>query len=240
MPGGSASFQRVNASPIRTRHWTRAEYYRLDELGIFHPDERLELVGGQIVVKERQSPAHATAIMLAIEALEHAFGPGWHVRTRATITLDEESEPEPDVAVVPGGPRDYLAAHPSCPPLVLEVAEATLAFDRDHKSSLYARADIPDYWLINLPDHVARTSDVLRPGERIAFRDYLARVPQSAEQTAALFGDPSFHVSVDGRPVDGPESAVPVTAESRVVLYRRRGPALDMLTRGLVRRICLN
>ena len=92
MPGGSASFQRVNASPIRTRHWTRAEYYRLDELGIFHPDERLELVGGQIVVKERQSPAHATAIMLAIEALEHAFGPGWHVRTRATITLDEENQ----------------------------------------------------------------------------------------------------------------------------------------------------
>ena len=156
MPGGSASFQSVNASSIRTRHWTRAEYYRLDELGIFHPDERLELVGGQIVVKERQSPAHATAIMLAREALEHVFGPGWDVRTRAPITLDEESEPEPDVAVVPGGPRDYLAAHPSCPPLVLEVAEATLAFDRDHKSSLYAQAQIPDYWLINLPDHVVQ------------------------------------------------------------------------------------
>jgi Uma2 family endonuclease len=146
----------VNASSIRRRHWTRAEYYRLDELGIFHPDERLELVGGQIVVKERQSPAHATAIMLASEALEHVFGPGWDVRTRAPITLDEESEPEPDVVVVPGGPRDYLAAHPSCPSLVLEVAEATLAFDRDHKSSLYARAQIPDYWLINLPDHVVQ------------------------------------------------------------------------------------
>jgi Uma2 family endonuclease len=149
-----ASVQDVNASPIRTRRWTRAEYYRLDELGIVHPTERLELVGGQIVVKERQSPAHATAIRLAREAFEHAFGPGWDVRTRAPITLDEESEPEPDMAVVPGGPRDYLAAHPSCPPLVLEVAEATLAFDRDHKSSLYARAQIPDYWLVNLPDRV--------------------------------------------------------------------------------------
>jgi hypothetical protein len=52
----------MNAAPIHTRRWTRAEYYRLDELGIFHPTERLELVGGQIVVKERQSPAHATAI----------------------------------------------------------------------------------------------------------------------------------------------------------------------------------
>ena len=73
------------------------------------------------------------------------------MRTRAPITLDAESEPEPDIAVVPGGPRDYLAAHPSCPPLVLEVAEATLPLDRNHKSSLYARAQIPDYWLVNLP-----------------------------------------------------------------------------------------
>jgi len=64
----------MNASPIRTRRWTRAEYYRLDELGIFQPTERLELVGGQIVVKERQSPAHATAIRLAKEAFEALFG----------------------------------------------------------------------------------------------------------------------------------------------------------------------
>jgi Uma2 family endonuclease len=144
----------MNASPIRTRRWTRAEYYRLDELGIFQPTERLELVGGQIVIKERQSPRHATAIRLAKEAFEAAFGPAWDVRTRGPITLDEESEPEPDIAVVPGGPRDYLAAHPSCPPLVLEVAEATLAFDRDYKTSLYARAQIPDYWLVNLQDQV--------------------------------------------------------------------------------------
>lgn len=142
----------MNASPIRTRRWSRAEYYRLDELGIFHPTERLELVGGQIVVKERQSPAHATAIRLAKEAFEAAFGPGWDVRTRGPITLDEDSEPEPDIAVVPGGPRDYLAAHPSCPPLILEVAETTLLLDRDHKGSLYARAQILDYWLVNLID----------------------------------------------------------------------------------------
>jgi len=147
-----ASVRDVNASPIRARRWTRAEYYRLDELGIFHPTERLELVGGQIVVKERQSPRHATAIRLAREAFEAAFGPGWDVRTRGPITLDEESEPEPDIAVVPGGPRDYLAAHPSCPPLVLEVAEATVVFDRDNKGGLYARARIPDYWVVNLID----------------------------------------------------------------------------------------
>lgn len=142
----------MNAPGIRTRRWTRAEYYRCGELGIFHPTERLELIGGQIIVKERQSPGHATAIRLAGDALEAACGRGWDVRTRAPITLDEESEPEPDIAVVPGGPRDYIAAHPSCPPLVLEVAEATVILDRDYKTSLYARAQIPDYWLVNLVD----------------------------------------------------------------------------------------
>ena len=94
--------------------------------------------------------------------------------------------------------------------------------------------------LLALGDALARTSDVLRPGEHLSFRDYLGLVLRSEAQIAALFGETAFHVSVDGRPVDGPESTLPVTAESRVVLYRRQGPALDVLTRGVVRRICLN
>jgi hypothetical protein len=84
-------------------------------------------------------------------------------------------------------------------------------------------------------------SDVLRPDERIPFRAYLERVWSSEAQIAAVFGsDESFLVSVDGRPVEGPESTLPVTADSRVVLTRPLGSALDVLTRGVVRRICLN
>jgi len=94
--------------------------------------------------------------------------------------------------------------------------------------------------LLALGDALARTSDALRPGEHVAFRDYLARVLRSEEQIAAVFGETAFRVSVDGRLVDGPASTLPVTAASRVVLYRRQGPALDVLTRGVVRRICLN
>jgi hypothetical protein len=94
--------------------------------------------------------------------------------------------------------------------------------------------------LLALGDALARTSDVLRPGEHVSFRAYLARALRSEAQIAALFGETTFQVSVDGQPVDGPESTLPVTAASRVVLYRRRGPALDVLTQGVVRRICLN
>src|SRR6267378_2637599 len=94
--------------------------------------------------------------------------------------------------------------------------------------------------MLALGDALARTSDVLRPGEHVSFRDYLARVLRSEEQITALFAETAFQVSIDGRPVEGWESMVPVTAGSRVVLYRRQGPALDVLTRGVVRRICLN
>ena len=124
----------MNAPGIRTRRWTRAEYYRCGELGIFHPTERLELIGGQIIVKERQSPGHATAIRLAGDVFEAA-----------------------------------IAAHLSCPPLVLEVAEATVVLDRDYKTSLYARAQIPDYWLVNLIDG---TLEVYRDPERDAERPF--------------------------------------------------------------------
>jgi hypothetical protein len=97
-----------------------------------------------------------------------------------------------------------------------------------------------DVELLALGDTLTRTSEVLRPGEYVSFRDYIARVLRTEEQIAALFGDTVFRVSIDGRPVDGPASTVPVNADSRVVLYRRQGPALDVLTRGVVRRICLN
>jgi len=76
------------------------------------------------------------------------------VRLQAPISLDEESEPEPDLAVVPGRPADYRTAHPAHPVLAIEVAESSLSFDREQKGSLYARGRIDDYWIVNLVDRV--------------------------------------------------------------------------------------
>ena len=137
-----------------TRRWTRAEYEKLIDLGIFQPGEAIELIGGELMVAEPQGAAHYTAIWKTAKALEAAFGRGWTVRTQGPIGLDEESEPEPDVAVVPGGPDDYRSAHPSRSALTVEVAESSLASDREHKGSVYARAGLPDYWILNLVDQV--------------------------------------------------------------------------------------
>lgn len=143
----------------RTKRWTRVEYGRLIELGVFPPGEAIELIGGQLMVAEPQGAAHYTAIRKTAKALEIAFGPGWEVRTQGPVGLDQESEPEPDVAVVSGVPDDYRSVHPSRPALTVEVAESSLGMDRTHKGSLYARARLDDYWVLNLND---RTLEVYR------------------------------------------------------------------------------
>src|SRR3989442_8056386 len=100
------------ASPhVRTRRWTRVEYARLIDLGLLDEDEPVELVDGELVCKEPQAARHAAAVLLVAEALRRAFGPGWQV-IQMPIALGSDSEPEPDVAVVEGGPGGLLR-HPS-------------------------------------------------------------------------------------------------------------------------------
>ena len=139
---------------VKTHRWKRVEYDRLIDTGFFQPGDPIELIGGQLIVAEPQGSDHFTAIRAAEEALRTAFGTGWDVRGQGPVALDEDSEPEPDVAVVPGSFRDYARAHPSRPVLVVEVSESSLDLDRHHKGSLYARAGLADYWIVNLVDRV--------------------------------------------------------------------------------------
>jgi Uma2 family endonuclease len=141
----------------RTRRWKRVEYDRLIELGFFRPGDPVELLGGHLIVAEPQGSGHFAAVRAAEEALRVAFGRGWEVRGQGPLALDQDSEPEPDLAVVPGSFRDYQTGHPSRPVLVVEVSESSLALDREHKGSLYARAGLADYWIVNLPERVLET-----------------------------------------------------------------------------------
>src|SRR5262249_14253112 len=97
---------------------------------------------------------HRTAVLLTAKALERVFGEGWFVQTQSPIILDDRSEPEPDVCVVRGSPRDYVASHPSHPALIGEVAQSGLHLARGWKAAAYARAGIADYWILNLIDRV--------------------------------------------------------------------------------------
>ena len=138
--------------PVQTRFWTRREYDRLIESGFFSEGDGVELLGGQLMVAEPQGSRHAATVSLVADALRSVFGRGWYVMVHLPVALDDHSEPEPDVAVVRGTARDYRDAHPSRPVLVVEVAESSGMLDRQHKSSLYARASVPDYWIVDIND----------------------------------------------------------------------------------------
>ena len=143
----------MKQAPFTSKHWRRVEYERLVDLGVFE-GEPLELIGGQLIVAEPKGSPHAAAVGMAGDALRAALAPGWTVRLQDPLALDDESAPEPDAAVVPGRHADYRHAHPARAALIVEVAESSLAFDHTQKGSLYARAGIADYWIVNLEDRV--------------------------------------------------------------------------------------
>ncbi|MBI3247408.1 MAG: Uma2 family endonuclease [Deltaproteobacteria bacterium] len=129
------------------------QYHAMISAGILTADDPVELLEGWLVYKMPQNPPHRVATRLAQTALERILPTGWYVDTQAPITL-EDSEPEPDVAIIRGEPRLYSNRHPGPADLalVVEVADATLLRDQGAKKRLYARAGIAVYWLIKLPD----------------------------------------------------------------------------------------
>ena len=136
---------------VPRRKFTKAEYYRMAEMGFFE-GQRVELIDGEVVLMSPQEAEHATAVELVAEILRHVFTGRFHVRDQKPLDLGEGYEPEPDIAVVEGSPRDYSSTHPKSAALVAEVALTSLDYDRTVKSSLYARAGIPEYWVLNLRD----------------------------------------------------------------------------------------
>jgi len=153
---------------LRTRRWRRVEYERLVDLGIF-VGERLELLDGLLVVQEPQGSPHAAIVAHIGQVLASALGPGWHPRLHSPLALDADSEPEPDVAVVAGAPRDYVTAHPSTAALIVEIADSSLRLDRRLKGGLYARAGLAEYWIVNLVDGVLEVHRDPRPAADAAY-----------------------------------------------------------------------
>jgi Uma2 family endonuclease len=153
-------------------------------------DEHVELIGGRIVTTSPEGPAHASAIDLCAEALRQAFGPGYTVRVQHPLAVGAEDEPQPDLAVVCGGPRDHLAEHPRAAVLVVEVAESSLAYDRGEKALLYARAGLPDYWIVKLAD---RRIEVHRDPTPAGYRSV---VSLGAGDEIAPLAAPAAHIAV--------------------------------------------
>jgi Uma2 family endonuclease len=138
----------------RTRQFTAAEFWRMYDLGFFN-DQRVELIGGEIVTKLTQSNWHAIGLDLMRDALAGVFGPNYWVRVQNSLDLSPLSVPDPDIAVTIGSARQQRGqrANPTSALLVVEVSDTTLATDRERKASLYAASGIADYWILNIADN---------------------------------------------------------------------------------------
>lgn len=135
-------------APDRVRPLTRREYDRMIELGLFDEDEKIELLRGTLVTVSAQGARHAEAISRLNELLVPALVGRARVRVQLPLAVSDDSEPEPDLAIV--APGSYRREHPSTALLVVEVAHSSGHKDRALKASIYAECGIPEYWLIDV------------------------------------------------------------------------------------------
>jgi Uma2 family endonuclease len=157
---------------LPVRRFTVDEYHRMIQAGILTEDDAVELLEGLVVPKMPRNPTHDGTIEIVAEAVRCRLPAGWRVRGQSAITT-MDSEPEPDVAVVPGSVRSHLQHHPGPQEigLLIEVSDATLARDRNEKARMYARAGIVCYWIINLIDRQVEVhTDPTGPGPNPVYR----------------------------------------------------------------------
>jgi Uma2 family endonuclease len=139
-------------APVERRTWTVRDYYRMAETGILGPDERVELLNGEVVRMTPVGSRHAAAVSRLQDWLQRRLPEGMQLRVQQPVRLGEHSEPEPDLAVVRARDDFYAHAHPTGPDvlLVVEVAETSITYDKGVKRDAYARVGIPELWVVDL------------------------------------------------------------------------------------------
>ena len=130
---------------VTAKRFSIAEYHHLAELGFFAPDERVELIRGELIIKAAKSTFHSVCNSLLVEELIILLARLAHIRTQEPIILSTtDSEPEPDVVIARNRDNNYLASHPEPADilLVIKVSDSTLKYDQRTKLSLYAEAGL--------------------------------------------------------------------------------------------------
>ncbi len=191
----------IEVEPARLK-WTRERYYAAVDANVIGEDEKVELIGGEIVTegmadRMTQKAIHYWVLHRIEEILKAAFPTGFTIRTQAPLSLLEDSDPEPDVAVVAGGPDDYREDHPKTAALIVEVSDASLRFDQTYKASLYASAGIADYWIVNVAQRVIEVHrEPLADDDRpFGFR-YASITQHGPTESISPLASPSSSISV--------------------------------------------
>jgi Uma2 family endonuclease len=156
-----------NPPKISKRLFSVEEYHRLGEVGILSADDRVELINGEIIEMSPIGSRHAACVRAIQEFLQEKLGRKAQVSVQNPIQLDDRAEPQPDIALLKPRKDRYARAHPKPADiiLVIEVSDTTLENDRSVKLPLYAHAEIPETWLIDLNQEAIEQFSDPRNGE---------------------------------------------------------------------------
>jgi hypothetical protein len=149
----------ITAQPVTYGHdasiarFSVSRYQRMIETGILTAEDKVELLENYVVLKMPRNPRHDSTAQRTLRPILRPIPVGWDLRVQLAITLTD-SQPEPDFAIVRGSAADYELRHPGPADIgkLIEVADSSLLRDQRDKTRIYARADIPIYWIINLVD----------------------------------------------------------------------------------------
>ena len=166
--------------PPQRRRLTVGDLHRMAEGGIFAPDDRVELIDGELIDVPPPGSRHAAAVEVWAARLREAAARRVQIRTQNPVRLAIDSEPQPDIAVVRASEDFYAAAHPGPNDihLLIEIAGASLAYDLSVKAPLYARSGVPEFWVVDIARNTVTchrypadgryaTVQLHRPGELI-------------------------------------------------------------------------
>jgi len=132
--------------------WSIADYHQMIEVGVLDEDDRVELLEGKIVCMSPQRPFHAASVQRSANYLYEMLKGKAYIRTQLPVILGNDSEPEPDIAVVRFENHEYSFRHPEAPDiyLLIEVADWTISKDRKQKARIYGKNQVLEYWILDL------------------------------------------------------------------------------------------
>lgn len=173
--------------------WSIADYHQMIEAGILTINDPVELLEGRIIRMSPQRPFHASCVQRSGNYFYEVLRDRAYIRVQLPVTLGNDSEPEPDIAVVGFDADEYAHRHPGAKDtyLLIEVADTTLGSDRKQKSRIYAKNSILEYWILDLQK---RQVFVFRRPENNVYQDeFLLK----SEQSIALLAFPDLEISLE-------------------------------------------
>jgi len=182
------SVQKAKSVEVNRHSFTVAEYERMGRAGIFSPEERVELVYGEIIQMSPIGERHAASVNVLDEVVRERLGRSVTVSVQNPVQLDDFSEPQPDILILKRRADFYRHAHPRPEDvlLVTEVSDSTLEYDRKVKMPLYASAGIPEAWLVNLAEERIEAYSDPVGGEYQTVRSYARGEELQSHTLAAL------------------------------------------------------